>query len=105
MPEEMKPEKTQDVNKADQDGGKAEPNPYEVPFDPPLKFPGQEVGKVVFREPTLADMRSANRRADTDLDREVVMISLITGLNEEDMDTMKAAQYRKLQDKYASFFE
>lgn len=79
-------------------------NPNEVKFDSPLKFPGRTVDRVVMREPLVSDMREADRRSRSDLDKEAIVIAKISGINEEDLDTLSWPQYRKLQDKYASFF-
>lgn len=79
-------------------------NPNEVVFDPPLKFQGRTIDKVVLRTPLVADMREADRRAESDLNKETIVISRISGINEVDLDTLTWPQYKKLQDKYASFF-
>lgn len=82
----------------------SEVTPNEVLFDPPLKFQDRTVDKVVFRPPLVKDMRAADRVAESDLDKEVVVIAKITGINEADLDTLTWPQYSKLQDKYSSFF-
>lgn len=79
-------------------------NPNEVVFDPPLKFQGQTIDKVILRAPLVKDMREADRRAESDLDKEVIVIARVSGINEEDLDTLSWPQYKQLQDKYVSFF-
>lgn len=76
-----------------------------IKFDPALQFTGEKpVPEVTMREPKVADMRAADRTEGGELDKEVVMIARLTGINAEDLDTLTGAQYKKLQGEYASFF-
>ena len=76
-----------------------------IKFDPPLKFTGTEpTAEVTMREPKVADMRVSDRTEGGEVDKEVVMIARLTGINVEDLDTLSIAQYKKLQNEYADFF-
>ena len=80
-------------------------NEKTIKFDPPLLFAGDKPrAEVTMREPMVKDMRIADRTEGGDLDREVVMIARLTGINIEDLDTLSASQYKQLQNEYAAFF-
>lgn len=76
-----------------------------IKFDPPLKFTGGEIREVSMREPKVKDMKAIDAIDGGDLEKEITMISRLTGINIEDLDTLGIKNYKKLQDKYASFFE
>ena len=76
----------------------------QITFEPPLVFHGKEKPTVVIREPKVKDMRVVDQISGSDLEKEMVMICRLTGINEEDLDTLSVNEYKRLQEAYAGFF-
>ncbi|MDO5674784.1 MAG: phage tail assembly protein [bacterium] len=75
-----------------------------VVFTNPVTLNGETVSSIVMREPTVADMRAVDKQGSTDLEREILMIGRLIGVPGEELDALSVSNYKRLQDKYASFF-
>jgi len=74
-------------------------------FDPPLAFNDVTTHEVTLRESKVKDMKVVDRIGGSDLEKELVMVARLTGINAEDLETLSVSQYKLLQEGYASFFD
>lgn len=75
-----------------------------VVFTKPVTLNGETISSIVMREPTVADMRAVDKQGSTDLEREILMIGRLIGVPGEELDALSVSNYKRLQDRYASFF-
>lgn len=74
-----------------------------IKLDYPVQLADRLLTEVIMRRPTVGDLLDHPVRKDSSLADEVRMICTLTGLVEEDMRLMDAADYDKLQDQLALF--
>ncbi len=75
-----------------------------VTFDKPYDLAGEKRQSVTFREPLVEDMRSADAVGGSDLEKEIHMIGMLICVPADELNVLPVREYKKLQDKYASFF-
>lgn len=74
-----------------------------IKLDYPVQLADRLLTEVIMRRPNVGDLLDHPVRKDSSLADEVRMICSLTGLVEEDMRLMDAADYDKLQDQLALF--
>ena len=85
-----------------QETGKTDPN--RVVFTQPVTLNGETVNSIVMREPTVKDMRAVDKQGASDLEKEILMIGRLINVPGDELDALSVANYKRLQDRYASFF-
>lgn len=69
-----------------------------ISLDFPIKDgEGKDITELKIRRAKVADIKKMSNFNGTDADREIYMLSLLTGLVPEDFDAMDIADYAKVQ--------
>lgn len=79
-------------------------DPNRVVFTQPVTLNGETVNSIVMREPTVKDMRAVDKQGASDLEKEILMIGRLINVPGDELDALSVANYKRLQDRYASFF-
>lgn len=74
-----------------------------IKLDYPVQLADKLLTEVIMRRPNVGDLLDHPVRKDSSLADEVRMICSLTGLVEEDLRLIDAADYDKLQDQLALF--
>lgn len=74
-----------------------------IKLDYPVQLADKLLTEVIMRRPTVGDLLDHPVRKDSSLADEARMLCSLTGLVEEDMRLIDAADYDKLQDQLALF--
>jgi hypothetical protein len=74
-----------------------------VKLDHPVTLPDRELTEVTLRRIKVKDHLSARRQGADDAEREVILLSRISGLNREDIGELDMSDYFKLQEVLADF--
>lgn len=67
----------------------------------PVTLPDGKLTEITLRRPTLGDNLKCGQ--DGSVEKEVLLISLLTGLTREDLILLDMLDYRKLQDEILRF--
>jgi len=74
-----------------------------IDLDFPVQLADRLLEKIAMRRPTMKELRTYRIKGSEDVDGEFALFCALTGLREEEMDGVDAADYARLQDVYVSF--
>ena len=75
----------------------------EVKLKYPIEFEGKKVEKLTVRRPKVKDLKDVSQKAQDDTERELLLFAKLTGQPVELIEELDLADYRQLQEAYASF--
>lgn len=78
-------------------------NTVEIILEFPVQLPDKLLSSVKIRRPTLGDLMDCPIAGESDVAGEVRLMSRLCGMNIEDMRTLDAGDYAKIQAKFLEF--
>jgi len=70
----------------------------------PVPFEGGELKEVQVRRPKVADIVAARKSKKDEAEQEITMISKLTDIPPETIETLDLADYKKIQEALSGFF-
>lgn len=71
-----------------------------ITLSQPCSFNGVKLNKLTLRAPLVRDMRTAQRQADDETGRELHLFATLAEVGVNDIEGMKWADYKRLQEGY-----
>lgn len=77
----------------------------EIALSQPFEHEGKQISSLKLRRPIVADMLAAQRGANSEAERELNLISVITGVPRAAVEKLDMRDYMALQRKLAEFMK
>ena len=78
-------------------------NTVEIALEYPMQLPDKVLSSVTMRRPTLGDLMDCPITGENDVAGEVRLLSRLCGMNVEDMRSLDAGDYAKIQARFLEF--
>ena len=70
----------------------------------PVPFEGGELKEISIRRPKVADVVAARKAKKEEAEQEIVMLSRLTDIPPETIESLDLSDYKKLQETLSGFF-
>lgn len=70
----------------------------------PVPFEGGELKEISIRRPKVSDVVAARKSKKDEAEQEIAMLSKLTDIPPETIETLDLADYKKLQETLSGFF-
>jgi hypothetical protein len=74
-----------------------------VNFPHPVKLSGKETAQIKMREPKVIDFRYASKKAESDFEHDLLVISQITELTMDELNSLTFSEYQPIKRAYTDF--
>jgi len=74
-----------------------------VTFDYPVSIKGEEVTELTIRKPKMKDMLNGEKVQGSDIDKEMWMVSALTGATIDDLKNLDKDQYELIQEQWVKY--
>lgn len=75
-----------------------------VKLDNPVTENGTEVSEIILRPITVGDILVTEKRGNSDLDKEIILISNLASVSRETIEKLHLKDYTKVQEELKDFF-
>lgn len=75
-----------------------------ITLEYPVPFEGGELKEISIRRPKVADIVAARKSKKDEAEQEITMISKLTDIPPETIETLDLADYKKIQEALSGFF-
>jgi hypothetical protein len=75
-----------------------------ITLEYPVPFEGGELKEIKLRRPKVSDIVAARKSKKDEAEQEITMISKLTDIPPETIETLDLADYKKIQEALSGFF-
>jgi hypothetical protein len=75
-----------------------------ITLEYPVPFEGGELKEISIRRPKVSDIVAARKSKKDEAEQEITMISKLTDIPPETIETLDLADYKKIQEALSGFF-